>query len=241
MKLRICLLLLGAMSQGLAQISASAILQRVDQIRSPGADFTFMVRVDYQHGVETSTSELEVWVRERDKSLVFYRQPSHQQGRALLLDGHNLWIYIPGSRRPLRISPQQRLMGGAANIDVARVIFSLDYSADRLEVSSWQGLSCLTLQLTALKENATYYRIHLWVRADNYQPIRAEFFGHSGKRLRTVNYRDYQHQLGEMRPTTLEIINPLNKEEKTILYYSKLRRHKTPIEYYQPAYLSRLK
>jgi outer membrane lipoprotein-sorting protein len=223
-----------------ADIAPREILDQVDQVRSPGANFTFFVKVA-QYGLSrVSESEFEVWVRERRKSLVLFREPTSQKGRALLLDGQNMWIYIPGTSRSLRISPQQQLSGTVSNADVARVVFSLDYSAERTHPDKLDGADVLKLELRSLEDNVPYRNINLWVSADGYRPLRADFFSLSGKLLRTVSYQGYQQILGKLRPTRLEITNALNPEEKTILTYSQFQVREMPKEYYQPSYLNRL-
>jgi len=161
-------------------------------------------------------------------------------GRALLLDGQNMWIYIPGTSRALRISPQQQLLGAVSNADVARVVFSLDYSAETVDKSTEGDIPALKLQLVSLQENVPYKRISLWVAAQDYRPLRAEFHALSGKLLRTVYYRVYQDIEGKRRPTVLEITSALNAEEKTTMTYSRFVLKETPAEYYQPSFLSRL-
>ena len=50
-----------------------------------------------------------------------------------------MWVYVPGTRQVLRISPQQRVLGGVASADVARMVFSLDYRLDSVEELAGEG------------------------------------------------------------------------------------------------------
>jgi outer membrane lipoprotein-sorting protein len=99
------------------------ILERVDQIRAPAQTFVFRLKVTVNQEDKDSQAEFLVKVKDAKKSLVIYKSPPANRGRVLLLVENNMWIYIPGTRNPLRISPQQQIMGRVSNADAARVVF----------------------------------------------------------------------------------------------------------------------
>jgi len=218
----------------------ASILEKVDAIRAPSDNFTFTVKLHAQTASSEIESELEVFVRNGTKSLVLYRKPAKQRGRALLLDGPNMWIHIPGTSRSIRISPQQQLVGAVSNADVARTVFSLDYLAQSAEKQQLDGLPVLKLELHARQKTALYQRIHLWVAEQNLHPLRSDFFSLSGKLVRSIQYSGYQEILGQQRPTVLQISDAINPANKATLTYSDFKIQDTPEEYYQPSYLGRL-
>lgn len=222
------------------EMDAVSILKKVDSIRSPADNFTFTVKLHSKTASSETESEFEVWVRNSTKSLVLYRQPIKQRGRSLLLDGSNMWIYIPGTSRPMRISPQQQLTGAVSSADVARVVFSLDYMAESIEKQRIDDLPVLKLDLHARQNSVTYQRIHLWVTEKELHPLKADFFSLSGKLIRSIQYSGYQNVLGKQRPTILEISDAINPTVKATMSYSNFKIKDTPEEYYQPSYLGRL-
>lgn len=252
-----------AANQQIAASDKAQILTMVDEIRAPGENFSFRLEVNSESASNSHSSELGVWVHQGSKSLVRYQQPIKQRNRALLLDGANMWIYIPGTRRPIRISPQQQLMGAVSYADVARVVFSEDYQVSRLielskklenhelnsELFKIKNMrssdSSLTLkpgiqlELTARYAKANYQKIHLWVTAKEFYPIRADFISLSGRQLRTIYYRDYRLILGKQRPTTLAILDAINPKNRATLKYSNFKLQKTPGVYFQPSYLAK--
>jgi outer membrane lipoprotein-sorting protein len=230
-----------AVSSTFAQeMDAASILEKVDAIRSPSDNFVFTVKLHSQTSSSENESEFEVSVRNSTKSLVLYRQPAMQRGRALLLDGTNMWIYIPGTSRPMRISPQQQLTGAVSNADVARVVFSLDYVAESMEKHRLGDVPALKLDLRARQSNVTYQRVELWIAEKDLHPLKAEFFSLSGKLIRTIQYGGYRNILGQQRPTTIQISDAINPAMKATLTYSNFKIQDTPEEYYQPSYLGRL-
>ncbi len=232
---------LTALSSAFAQeMNAESILAKVDAIRSPSDNFVFTVKLQSQTSSSENESEFEVLVRNSTKSLVLYRQPIKQRGRALLMDGVNMWIYIPGTSRPVRISPQQQLIGAVSNADVARVVFNLDYIADSIEKHHLNDLPALKLDLRARQNNVPYPRVQLWIAENNLHPLKADFFSLSGKLIRTIQYGGFQNVLGQQRPTVLQISDAINPSVKATLKYSNFKIQVTPEEYYQPSYLGKL-
>ena len=214
---------------------AESILKKVDEIRSPGANFIFTVQVKLD-APDAQPNIFEVRVRESTKSIVLYQQPVKQRGRALLLDGDNMWIFIPGTSRPLRISPQQQLLGGVSYADVARVVFSLDYRVIQKEDEQTGPI----LHLEALNPKIPYRFITLSLSQDMH-PLRADFFSISKKLLRTAYYEDYQNIQGALRPMRIRIISSIDLKQNATMSYSNFIIKETPLEYYQPSYLSRIR
>lgn len=222
------------------EMDAADILRKTDSVRSPSPNFAFTVQLQSRTRAGQSESEFEVSIRESTKSLVLYRQPLKQRGRALLLDGPNMWIHIPGTNRPIRISAQQQLVGAVSNADVARVVFSIDYASERIEKVRLGDTPALKLSLRAKQPTSSYQTIQLWVGEQDYRPLKAEFFSLSGKLVRTIQYGGYKPVLGRQRPTVLEITDAINPSVSATLTFSNFRIKETPAEYYQPSYLGRL-
>lgn len=221
-------------------MDAADILRKTDSVRSPSPNFAFTVQLQSRSRAGQNESEFEVSVRESTKSLVLYRQPLKQRGRALLLDGPNMWIHIPGTNRPIRISAQQQLAGAVSNADVARVVFSIDYDSERIEKVRVGDTPALKLSLRAKQRTSSYQTIQLWVGEQDYRPLKAEFYSLSGKLVRTIQYGGYKPVLGRHRPTVLEITDAINPSVSATLTFSNFKIKETPAEYYQPSYLGRL-
>ena len=79
--------------------------------------------------------------------------------------GDDMWIYLPDTSRPIRITPLERLSGNASNGDVARTNYAVDYDAVYLRTETAGGAECHVLELTARRKGATYRRILYWLRA----------------------------------------------------------------------------
>ncbi len=217
------------------------LLEKVDQIRAPET-FVFDLKLTTYRGADVhSVNGFTVHVKDSSKSLVKFTAPPANRGRVLLMSGENLWIYIPGSRGALRISPQQRLLGQIAYGDVARVVYNLDYRAARATEEPLEGVRALRVDLQAKSKGAAHDRITLWVDRETLRPIKAEFLALSGKLLKVGYYKGYRLVLGEERPTILEIHDAIRKGEYSVLEYVSMREEDTPDIFFQRTYLEHVR
>ena len=234
----ICLAL--ALGAGAAPAREPTLLQQVDAVRAPDSAFTFRVAVTTPDG---DALKLSVRVSGQVNSLVRYLEPPRSAGRSLLFVERNMWVYVPGTRRVLRISPQQRILGGVASADVARVVYSLDYALDSVEeLPEEGGERRRRLVLSGRSRGAAYGRIDLVAAGEEVRPLRASFFAASGRRhLKTAYFEGYREVLGRSRPTVLRVIDHLNADEETLIEYSDFALEDTPAAWFQPTYLKRLR
>ncbi|MCF6204426.1 MAG: outer membrane lipoprotein-sorting protein [Methylococcaceae bacterium] len=223
-------------------LTAEDILSKVDEVRSPGNDFSFDLEVEQGAGEDKKNYSFSVKVKDKEKSLVTYTAPLTSKGRRILMVGENLWIYVPKTRMPIRISAQQKVSSGVSNADVARVVYSLDYEATKLEIEKNDDKEDLYhLFLTAKTKAAAYQDIEIWVDSKVIRPLRANFYTKTGKKLKTIVYKDYQQVLNKQRPMLLEVIDYLNNGQKILMKYSNMALTETPDIYFQKSYLSRIK
>jgi hypothetical protein len=124
---------------------------------------------------------------------------------------------------------------------VARVVFSIDYTAEKVESEVVDGKNVYKLALTSKQSNTPYRHNTLYCTQDKFEPVKAEFFSLSGKLLRTAYYGDYQMVLGKMRPMSVTMISAVNKSDNVLLKYTAMGVKDTPQSYYQPSYLMQLR
>ena len=154
-----------------------------------------------------------------------------------------MWVYVPGSRRVLRISPQQRVLGGVASADIARMVYALDYGLDSVEEMPEEGRERRRrLTLSRRSKGAAYGKIILIAAGDDARPLQASFYASAGRRhLKTARFEGYREVLGRLRPTALRVIDHLNGDAETLLEYFDFELEDTPDGWFQPTYLKRLR
>lgn len=228
----VTLCLAGAVAATQAQPSAQDLLAASDAVRNPGRAFSVRVSLsEFEGGKQVDASVLTSYSRALEaggqySTLIAFVEPARDAGKLLLRNGNDLWFFDPGTKASIRISPQQRLMGQAANGDVLTVNLAKDYEATlQGEEETMDGerrkRRAYKLQLTArAMAAATYSTIEWWVDAENGRPIKGRFFAESGRLLKTAFFRRYQQQLGRERPTETVIIDGLNPQSVTLIRFS---------------------
>ena len=233
-----------------ASPDAQALLALSDAVRNPAQPFRVTVTLtEFEKGVQVNATTLVSFARTLESggqfaSLVRFVQPVRDAGKAMLKNGSDLWFYDPGTKSAVRIAPQQRLMGQAANGDVVTVNFARDYSAtvaaeETIRDGERRERKTYKLMLTASSSDATYGAIELWVDSVSSAPLKARFFAESGRLLKTAFYRKFQPQLGADRPTETVIIDGLDPQAVTLVRLSDYAFRNVPTSWFQRDYLPR--
>jgi hypothetical protein len=232
--------------------SAQAILSASDAIRNPDKPFGLTVTlVEYRNGRQTDSTTLGVYSKAdansgQFRSLIRFVAPARDANKLMLKNGNDLWFYDPSSKASIRLSPQQRLLGQAANGDVVTVNLAKDYQAqlaaeENIQDGDRQTRHCYKLALAAVSPDVTYHRIEMWLDASSNRPVKARFYTESGQLLKSAYYRRYQAQLGVERPTETVIIDGLDPNWVTVMRYTEYAWREVPEAWLQRDYLPRFK
>lgn len=240
----------GLFQVAMASNDAQAILVASDAVRNPSQPFRVTVTLtEFDKGIQVNTTTLTSFARSLESggqfaSLVRFVEPARDAGKVMLRNGSDLWFYDPATKSAVRISPQQRLIGQAANGDVITVNFARDYSAtlaatETISDGERKPRQANKLLLKANSNDATYGAIELWTDASSHSPIKARFFADSGRLLKTAFYRRYQQQMGMERPTETVIIDGIDPKSVTLVRLSDFGARSIPTQWFQRDYLSR--
>ncbi len=218
------LLLLLVLTSPLFAETANQILMRSDEYRGSLESFSIDVELTSFEGARSESSKFRVYGKGSDRSVVEFLAPATEKGRFLLMLRDAMYIYLPSSSRPVRISPMQRLMGQASNGDVARTSFSVDYVA---KSASEDGDAWL-LELEAKDPSLSYKRIQLWLDRATFEPRRADFYVASGKLLKRAHYKKFGTMAGRRVVTEVEIEDLLRVGNRTVMRYANLTERTNP-------------
>jgi outer membrane lipoprotein-sorting protein len=232
--------------------SAQDILAASDAVRNPEKPFALTTTlVEYRNGRQADSSTLTVYSKAdansgQFRSLIRFVAPARDANKLMLKNGNDLWFFDPASKASIRLSPQQRLLGQAANGDVVTVNLAKDY---RAELAGEESVSdgdrqmrrCHKLALTGVSADVTYHHIEFWIDVSNSRPVKGRFFTESGQLLKTAYYRRFQPQLGAERPTETVIIDGLDPNWVTVMRYSDYAWRDVPEAWLQRDYLPRFK
>lgn len=234
----------------LAAPNAQSVLAASDAIRNPEKSFGLTATlVEYKASKQTDSNTLAIYSRAdaqngQFRSLMRFVAPARDSGKLMLKNGNDLWFYDPNSKSSIRLSPQQRLLGQAANGDVVTVNLAKDYHAELtgeedVVDGDRQTKRCYKLALAATSADVTYHNLEMWVEQATNRPVKARFYTESGRLLKTVYYRRYQKQLGVERPTETVIIDGLDPQWVTVMRYTDYAWRDVPEAWLQRDYLPR--
>src|SRR6266571_8018191 len=118
-----------------------------------------------------------VFAQQKHQSLVLMQSPA-EKGQKVLMLGDDFWLLMPGSQRPLRITPMQKLLGDASTGDIATMSWAEDYSGSIAgeDRCGEPEQACVHLSLNAARKGVTYQRIELWLGKARHEPVKTELY-----------------------------------------------------------------
>jgi hypothetical protein len=203
-------LLLGA-PRLLAEAAGPDILAKVDAFRSFGGSGYSYDFATVEDGGEASLMRVAVRLgspgtKGVEAALVKYLEPVKSRGRAVLVRGNAFWLYEPGMKTAIRISPRQLLFGQASAGDVSRISFSSMYALKSSEAID----GGYRLRLEARPgSGATYELVELRTAAD-FRPASAACMGANGLLMKTILYEGYEEIRGRQLLTAFTIRNEID-------------------------------
>jgi outer membrane lipoprotein-sorting protein len=199
---------------------ALALLQRSDTYRNGWPSFTVDVKItDYEAGKTDEQHLYQVSQKGTDRTYVEFMSP-REKGRHLLMLSDDMWIYLPDTSRPVRITPLERLSGDASNGDVARTNYAVDYTPVFVRTEKVGTTECSVLEMTAKRKGATYQRILYWLRTEDARPVRAEFYLTSGKHIKSATFDEFATMNGRVQLKKMTLYDEIRHNSHSVLEYS---------------------
>lgn len=223
------------------KLSADQILQLSDMSRNGWDSYGVLTTIqNFEDGKLKDQGRFDVTIKGMNKTLVKFLN-ADVKGQYLLMVDDDMWIYMPDTRKPIRITPLQRLMGDASNGDVARTRYAEDYTATLLREEVLEGTPCYVLDLRAKRDGATYNRIEYWVAKGTNMPKRAEIYLTSGKHYKTIDFDTYEEIHGRTLLTKMTITDRLRSGRTTIMLYDSYGPKDLPDKFFNKDYLEKLR
>lgn len=181
-------------------LTAQRIVEIADRVLNP--DPMFRARstlIEYVHAEPRAKTTVVVYSKIDDetgqfRNLVRFVAPARDAGKLVLLTGSRLWFYDPAARSSIRISPQQRLLGQAADADVMSVNLALNYTAtlvgeERIADVERNRRDVWHLELRPASDRAMYDRIEYWIDRLSFELVKGRFYADSGRVLKISYFR----------------------------------------------------
>jgi outer membrane lipoprotein-sorting protein len=209
-------------------VDAEAILKHSDSYRNGWPSYVLHVKItNFESGRADEEKLYEVSQKGTEKTYVEFLSP-REKGEHLLMLGDDMWVYLPDTSRPVRITPLERLSGNASNGDVARTNYAADYNPVYLRTEKVGTEECYVLNLTAKRKGATYQQIAFWVRVQDARPVRAEFHLTSGKLIKSATFDDFMTVGGRAQLRRMTLYDEIRHNSHSVLEYSGIAPRELP-------------
>ncbi|MEY4630971.1 MAG: hypothetical protein RIQ81_1091 [Pseudomonadota bacterium] len=208
---------------------AAEVLEKAEAIRNPTDDYSVDVELHDKKDGKVDVRKYESFIKGRDKALVKFVEPVSESGTRVLMTGPDMYVFVPTSAKPVRVSANQKLTGNAAYGDVARLSFVGNYKAEHKGMEKVGGKDAYVLDLNSLPGRpVTYDKILYWVDAKTMYPLKAHYMTQSGKVIREGTFEDYADVFGVQRPRTFVLKNALRTDHVTVLKFSNPKKKSMP-------------
>lgn len=238
-----CLALVAAFGTARADVparGADEIVAAADRGRNGWDSFSVNVKItNYKHERFVSSSSYEVLIKGANKTLVRFADPN-DKGKLMLMVEDAMWLYMPSTSQPIRVTPLQRLSGNASNGDVAQTSLTANYTAALVGDESLEGEPAHVLELTAKRKSATYQKARYWVSRRTLLPLKAEFQLASGKPSKRCLFETYGQVAGKRVLTRQVIYDLLRADQKTVMEYEKYVPRELADRFFNRNFLSEL-
>ncbi|MEY3900781.1 MAG: hypothetical protein RL189_87 [Pseudomonadota bacterium] len=151
------------------------------------------ITIDSIEDEEKSTSKYMVRAKGMN-ALAECLNPPRCKGEIFLFNNRNLWFLKSGVKKPVSISPRQRLSGQVANGDIAATNYARDYQANFEKEEQIEGQNAVVLLLKAKEKNVTYDQIRYWVAKQSKLALRADFLTLQGEVIKSATF-EYKNGL----------------------------------------------
>lgn len=206
-----------------ADPGADELLKEADRARGAAEEgITWEIDLETFEGTNTNKVRYLVKVKGVD-ALAEATVPARNKGEMYLFNDRTIWFFKPGLKKPIAISARQKLMGQAANGDIASTNYYRDYEGKVVGSELVNGEDTFKLELKAKAKNVTYDGIRYWISKKDRLGVKAEFLTVSGEMFKsaTLEYQNKVMTNGKSLPfvSKMTIVDAVNASNKTVISY----------------------
>jgi hypothetical protein len=220
----VCLLaaFLGAGTAAAAPgLTANAILARARGVWL-GSTFTAAMTMQILRPDVTRVLRLELWAVSDEKALLRVLAPKEDAGQGFLRLGADLWLYVPQTRRAVRLPPSSlgdSFLGSDLSIeDITRGVLAAHYTPVLADTESLGGVESYVLDLRPKADAPVVYgRLRVWVRRSNFALLRIDYVDQREQVVRRMLLHGTRLVNGQLVAPQITVDNVLRPGERTIV------------------------
>ncbi len=213
-------------------------LKIADAYRQPADSMRVTTRVRlFKEGKETRDKIYEVYLKSDRRSLVVF-QSSGEKGQKVLMLEDKFWMIMPKSRRPVRITPMQKLLGEASTGDIATLSWHEDYLALKEGEQQYNDEVLDVLLLEGVGKGLSYKTIRLFLEQSTHRPVKAEFYMASGKLAKNAAFI-IEDSGSDAQVSKMILTDAIQKGRITEVEYLNREIYELDDRFYNPRYLAK--
>lgn len=164
---------------------------------------------NYDRKVKIYLGKIESGRLREHSTLVDVYHPERQE-KTILHDGSKLYLLLPTTKTPIRIPPQQTLLGDA---DVGAIL-DIDYTIYQAREIGRSGKS-VQVEFTKPAKKQQFAKIILNISTATSTPVSGDFYSSTGALIRHAEYRNVG-KLGNRRTFRRVVVDSLLTKNNTV-------------------------
>lgn len=217
---------------------AIEILKIAEDIRSPDKA---VINADLKtiSNKKESLYDMRILRSTDQRAYLEFLGPPEEIGRRMLAKGRRYWSTFPDSKRVVAISKKEMIGNSVfALADMFQIDADTDYDPTIEDLETIDGKEALRLELKAKHDDAPYDHITYWVENGSSFPLKAKFYGVSGKHLKTLTVESVGILAGRKRPDITKMKDETVEGHISWWKTKKMIREEIPDNVFSKDYLS---
>ena len=215
------------------EITGEDILEKVDEkMDSETRDFILDMTIVNENG-QKRDRKITIKTKGEDKGLVKFLEPGNVKDTALLTveenDEENMWLYLPALGNVKKIASHNKngsFMGTDFTYNDIDMVggsnYEDDYDSELIGEEKINGDLCYKLSTTPIKDSIDYSEMKMWVRKEDYMPLKLEFYDQDGELHKIMKNENYTDIDSHLTPEKI-VMEDVQKGTKTILELSEVQ------------------
>lgn len=236
MRIFLLLIMVFLLSKNLFSITAEEIISKIDKNLTFEEGQMSITIVDIKSNKEYKNMAAVVKFKRDYATLIEFLSPAREKGKKILMMNDNMWMYVPGVSKPVRLSGKDSFMGTSfSNRDLMDYDMANDYSARIIEEKE----EVYILELIAKNKNVSYAKIILSVDKRLFLPVKEELYTVSGNLIKIMEFSKNKDFNGKVRPSEIFVKDFLTEGAMTKVFVNNMEEKKYEKTIFSPQNLSR--
>ncbi|MFO7461339.1 MAG: outer membrane lipoprotein-sorting protein [Desulfatiglandales bacterium] len=219
-------------------VDGAELLKKVDRNLAPPSYEMYRKLLNIEPDGRKKEFILFTVKKGKDKVAALFISPASEKGRSTLRLGENMWLYIPGVGKPVRITSLQSVVGGVFNnSDIMQLDYHEEYDVLKVEEQDKEYL----LHLKAKTRTVAYDQLKMWVDKENVVPTKIECLTEASMLIKTLYFKETKDfGDGIVRPSVMETDSPLYKGYKSVMLFANIKERELSDEVFTLTFMPNL-